>query len=252
MKVTIVLPCWNSAARIKTTIKSVQAQTYSHWELIVVDDASEDNSISIVRELAEIDHRIQLVTLGHNGGAAIARNAGIERAHGDFIAFIDSDDIWLPDKLQTQLSFMETRGIDVSHTSYRFIDEHGRRLGRRTTCKEHLSYEDLLKYNRVGTSTVVYRRKNIGNPLMPNLRNRQDWAYWLLLARLTGGMYYLPEVLAEYTVRKNSISGDKLKLIQFHWLIYHDIEGNGILKSALLLTTNLWRHLMRSKVVSED
>ena len=250
MLVSIITPLYNSSQFISQTIDHVIRQTYTDWEMLIVDDCSTDDSSAIVQKYAEKDKRIKFIQLKTNAGAAIARNKAIELAKGDFIAFLDSDDLWLPNKLEEQLHSMEAGKSTFSHTSYALFDEKNNPLNTRTICNEWITYKDLIKYNWMGTSTVMYNASVLGKHYMHDLRNRQDWALWLRLIKHSGEALFVDKPLTKYTVRSNSVSSNKLKLIKFHWLIYRRVENFNPLLSAAYLIRNLISHLRKGKFIT--
>jgi len=248
--VSIIIPVYNSSDYIIRAIKHVLKQTYTEWELIIIDDCSTDKSLSLVKSYAKIDKRIIILSLEINSGAAIARNKGITAAKGQYIAFLDSDDTWHPQKLEKQLNLMKNYNSTFSHTSYSLIDENNKELHIKSKCKKWIILKDLVKYNWIGTSTVIYNAGVLGKQYMPNFRNRQDWALWLALIRKSEKVLFIDEPLTQYTVRNNSISANKSKLIKYHWLIYRKILKFNIFYSFILLVQNLYSHAMKLKYVN--
>ena len=249
MLVSIITPLYNSSKYISNTIESVIRQTYTNWEMLIVDDCSKDDSALIVEDYVKKDSRILLFTLNENSGAAIARNKGIELAKGEYIAFLDSDDIWQPEKLEEQLQTMVENNCSFSHTSYELFNENFESLGLRTTCNKVITYRELINYNWIGTSSVIYNAENLGKHYMPNLRNRQDWALWLALIKVAGSALFISKPLTNYTVRSGSISSNKTRLIKYHWLIYRQVEGFNVFKSITLLIGNIYYHLKKDKFI---
>ena len=177
--VSIIMPTYNCGAFIGETIATVQAQTYSHWELLVVDDCSTDDTAEVVASLAKSDPRIRYVRLETNSGAAMARNRAMELAQGRYMAFLDSDDLWHPDKLRRQIDFMTSRGAAMSCTAYAQIDEQGVPTGKIVRSPARTSYNRLLLDCPVGNSTVMYDVARLGKFEVPNIRKRNDDALWL-------------------------------------------------------------------------
>jgi len=233
-KVSIVMPAHNAEAYIKEAIGSVLKQSYEFWELIVVDDCSKDNTGSIVEEFAAKDPRIRYYKLEKNKGVANARNVGINMAQGRYLAFLDSDDVWLPDKLTAQISFMERADSSFSFTSYEMIDGDGRPLGKRVEVKSMVyDYETLLRSNVIGCLTVVLDLAKVGEVRMPSVRH-EDYATWLSILKKGHNAHGLPQVLALYRRTEDSLSGNKIKSAKWTWDIYRNVEGLSMLKSALL------------------
>ncbi|MEZ4778123.1 MAG: glycosyltransferase family 2 protein [Flavobacteriaceae bacterium] len=233
--VSIITPTFNSEAYIQQTIASVQAQTYSNWEHILVDDASLDNSGSMVEEIANVDFRIKFIQLKKNQGAAYCRNLATEKANGTFIAFLDSDDYWHPEKLEKQISLMLKQDQWVSFTNYLHIDEEGKSLKKRILVMPKLSYRKQLLNNYIGNLTGIYNVEKLGKIIAPNIRKRQDWAVWLEAIKRSGkSALGIQEDLAYYRVRKDSISANKLKLVKYNYLFYRSL-GFNIVKSGWYL-----------------
>jgi teichuronic acid biosynthesis glycosyltransferase TuaG len=217
-RVSVVVPVWNAAATLAETIASVQAQTAPDWEMLLVDDGSRDGSRALAEAAAAADPRLRVVGWRDNRGAAAARNAGIRAARGRFIAFLDADDLWRPEKLAVQLAALEA-GAPFVFSSYRRIDAAGRPLGI-VRAPARISYRELLRGNAIGCLTAIYDREALGRVEMPDLRRRQDFGLWLLLLERTPHATGLPEVLADYRVRRGSLSADKLAALRDNWAFY--------------------------------
>lgn len=229
--VSVITPVFNSSKYILDSINSVKEQTYGNWELILVDDCSTDNSVEIIKNEIRGEKRISLEQLGVNCGPAIARNVALNKARGEYIAFLDSDDIWLPKKLETQLDFMTNNNISFSFTEYGFIDEDGNELNKHVSVPTIVDYNFLLKNTIIGCLTVMLDKKAFGNIQMPNLRRQQDYALWLSLLRTGCKAYGLQEKLALYRIVRGSHSSNKLKAAKNIWKIYK-LEELDIFKSC--------------------
>lgn len=230
--VSVITPTYNCARFIAQTIKSVQAQTYSNWEMIIVDDCSTDDTASVVSRFAEEDGRIIYKRLEENSGAAVARTMAMSLARGEYMAFCDSDDLWLPEKLAHQLAFMRENGHAFSCTQYSQIDESGSDLGRMIGVLEKTDYNRLLLDCPVGNSTVMYSVKALGKFEVPNIRKRNDDALWLAMLKKEKYIWGMPETLTKYRIRANSISSNKLDLVKYHWQLYREIEHLSLARSA--------------------
>ncbi|BAI79877.1 glycosyl transferase [Deferribacter desulfuricans SSM1] len=228
--ISIITPSYNSEKFISETIKSVLTQTYQYWEMIIVDDCSPDNSNKIIEKFCRKDNRIKLIKLERNSGPAIARNRGIQEARGRYIAFLDADDLWKPDKLEKQLNFMAENKLSFTYSSYDLIDEDGRFLGTFKT-KETISYESMLKTCSVGCLTAIYDTKILGKMFMPNILKRQDYGLWLKILKKIRTTKGIIEPLAIYRIRKDSVSSNKLKAALYQWKIYRDVEELSLFKS---------------------
>jgi len=229
--VSVVTPVFNSSKFIRDCIISVKGQTYENWELLLVDDCSTDDSIHIIKEEAADDKRISLVQLDKNSGPAAARNKALTMARGKYIAFLDSDDIWLPEKLETQLHFMISNNISFSFTEYSFIDEEGNELDKLVRIPAEVDYSFLLKNTIIGCLTVMLDKEAFGNIQMPDLKRRQDYAMWLALLRTGCKAYGLQKKLAMYRVVNGSHSSNKLKAVKATWEVY-EFERLGFLKAC--------------------
>lgn len=252
-KISIITPIYNSEKYIESAIKSVLDQTYSNWELILVDDCSTDKSIQVIGPILKKNNRIKLIRLKTNQGAALARNEGTKIAEGDYIAFLDSDDLWLPQKLSVQIELMNSKGIDVCFSSYELIDENGKSLNKTVNALPSLSFKKLLKSNYVGNLTGIYNAKKIGKIYTPNLRKRQDWLLWLeALKRSSKNAYGMKETLAKYRVRRDSMSFNKFDLIKYNFRVYRKGLGFSALKSVYCILVFIIEHFfVKSKQITK-
>lgn len=220
--VSIITPCHNSSGFISQAIDSVLAQTYENWEMLIVDDGSTDSTVHIVEDYLKKDSRIRLIRLGKNCGPAVARNRAIEEARGRYIAFLDSDDIWLPEKLEKQTAFMRENDIDLCYSSYYIIDENGSETGVFIT-KENATYRDLLKTCYIGNLTAIYDAGRLGKQYMEDV-GHQDYTLWLRILKSGATARGILEPLAKYRIRSKSISANKIKAARWQWHIYRNIE----------------------------
>lgn len=230
--VSIITPTYNCAKFIARTIDSVQAQTYTNWEMIIVDDRSRDNTKEIVETYIKNDPRIQYHLLDTNSGAAVARTTAMSLAKGSYMAFLDSDDIWMPDKLERQIKWMNDNGHAFSCTAYEQIDEDDNLLNRTIKTIKKTDYNRLLLDCPVGNSTVVYDVEKMGKFEVPNIRKRNDDALWLQMLKKEKYIWGMPDVLMKYRIRQNSLSSNKLKVIKYHWILYREIEHLSVIRSA--------------------
>lgn len=241
--VSIITATYNSEEFIEDTVQSVLNQTYTNWELIIIDDASRDNTFSIISEYAPMHSNIKIFQNGNNQGAAITRNRGIKEAKGDFIAFLDGDDLWKPQKLEKQLKFMLDNNADVSFSSYDLMDESGNFLCKTVKALPKLEYKKFLKCNYIGNLTGIYNTKALGKIYAPDLRKRQDWLLWLKAVKASNKPAFgMEESLALYRVRKNSISSNKFDLLKYNYLVYRVGLAYSILKSLYYLTVFLFEY----------
>lgn len=231
--VSIITPCYNSAAYIGQMIESIQAQTYNNWELLITDDCSTDNSKEVVMSYADKDSRIKYFELKQNSGAGIARNNSIEKASGRFIAFCDSDDMWKPTKLEKQLRFMKENNYEFCHCYTLVVDENNNIVGLNKKPKR-VSFRSTRIINYIGTSSVVYDTKRIGKFYMKPIRKRQDFALWLDILQATKYAYCIEEPLFIYRYTPGSISSNKFKLFKYHVDVYQQALGYSKLHACLL------------------
>lgn len=227
--VSIVTPMFNAEAVIEQTLRSVQAQTHVDWEMLVVDDCSQDESVAVVEQAAASDSRIKMLHSKDNLGPAHARNMGIEAARGHYLAFLDSDDLWHPQKLERQLDFMRD-GVALSCTAYQKISEDGAPLGRPIPVRRRVNYRQMLNSNSIPCLTAMYDVKQLGKQTMPHI-GHEDYAYWLNLLKQGVEAHGLNDVLAYYRVRAGSVSNDKLKAAGFQWHIYRKVENLSLPRS---------------------
>lgn len=230
--VSIITPSYNSARFINDCVSSVLEQTYTNWELIIIDDASDDNSKELISDFASKDNRIKFVFLTENIGAAGARNIALEKAEGRYIAFLDSDDIWKKEKLAKQIDFMQSNNIAFSFSSYEPMSENGKEIFKEIKAPLKMSYNSFLKNTIIGCLTVVLDKEKVGDVKMPNLRTSQDMALWLSIMKGGIDAYGIEKSLAYYRIVGNSNTSNKLKVIQGVWKIYREKEKLGYLKSV--------------------
>lgn len=241
--VSIITPMYNSERFISETINSIINQTYKNWELLLIDDCSKDKTIQVVNSFIVKHPNIKLLVNETNQGAAISRNRGIEVAKGNFIAFLDADDLWKPKKLENQLTFMESENCDVCFSSYDLIDESGNILNKQVKALPVLSYNKLLKSNYIGNLTGIYNASVLGKITSSNLRKRQDWLIWLEAIKTSGKpAKSIQESLAFYRVRNNSISSNKTNLLKYNYLVYKKGLGFSTLKSVFSMLVFLFEH----------
>lgn len=242
---------FNSEAYVSESINSVLNQTYSNWELILIDDCSKDKTLEIVETFLLKSPNIKIIKNQENFGAAITRNKGIEASKGDYIAFLDGDDLWKPEKLEKQITFMLTQNCDVCFCSYEQIDVVGKPLNKLIKAIPELSYQKLLKSNYIGNLTGMYNVQILGKITTPNLRKRQDWLLWLNALKTSGKPAKgIQESLAYYRVREDSMSSNKFNLIKYNYWVYKKGLQFSTLKSIYCLGIFLHEHFfIKSKLV---
>lgn len=243
--VTIIMPSYNASKYIQTSINSIQNQTYSNWELIVVDDCSTDNTIEIVKKFN--DSRIRLYVNEKNSGAAISRNKALREAKGKWIAFLDSDDVWLPEKLEKQVRFMEENDYSFTYTDYR-IQLNGTWVPYINTAPNKVNKRKMYNYCYFSTITVMYDRQKVGLIQIADLKKNNDYAMWLQAVEKVD-CYRLPECLSYYIKHEGSISsGSKLKLIKWHYLLFRKGLNKSPFFSGILTLNNLVHGVIKKMV----
>lgn len=246
MTVSIIMPNYNGAFYMSQSIQSVLDQIYQDWELLIVDDHSTDDSVKVIESFAEKDARIQLLfNKKGSKGAASARNVALKQAKGKYIAFLDNDDIWLKNKLSHQVSVMEQEQMAFSYSWYERFNDKGASLGLHCPEKTEISYNDLIKTNPMGCLTVMYDREQVGLVLMPEVKMRNDYALWLKILKKGFKAQLIPQVLAKYRVRRDSLSGNKLKAAAYQFYFLWKIEGLGFFKTVYCTQFYVVENIMR-------
>jgi len=235
--ISIVIPVYNAAPYLKETIQSIVDQTYPHWELVFVDDASADESLHILNDFAagySGGQNITIIPLPENKGPAAARNAGIHVAKGAYLTFLDADDVWDKNKLEKQLNFMKEKQCAFSFTGYEFADENAIRNGKVVHVPEQIVYEEALKNTTISTITVMFDRRQIPTDvlLMPEDCQREDTATWWKILKNGYTAYGLDEPLSVYRRHAGSHSANKVKAVINTWKMYRKQEGFSIIKTA--------------------
>lgn len=247
-KVSIITATYNSSNTIYETYLSLLNQTYTNWEWLVTDDCSTDNTLCILTEISSADKRVKIFKNQFNSGAAVSRNKSLKQVTGGFIAFIDSDDLWTPYKLEGQILFMQSLKIDFCFTPFELIDGNGKPTGRNVDFnnKHSFSYKDMLsKRATLGCSTVVLRVKSGGLIQMPHLRTGQDYATWLSILKEGQRAYLYNYIGTKYRILPNSISRNKIKKSFRQWEIYRDIERLSFMKSCYYFINYAYRAIFR-------
>ena len=222
--VSVIMPCYNMESYVSDSIASVQRQTYPHWELLIVDDASTDRTVEIVKSLAEQDEKILFVVKKEHSGIADTRNQCIQMAKGRFLAFLDADDIWHPEKMETQLRFMMDHNVGFTYTTYDWIDEDGKTLNKFINTIGNLDYKKYLCNTIIGCSTVMVDTAIVGQVTVPRFRTSEDTATWLGILKKGHLAYAIDEPLVSYRIRRKSASSNKLKASADLWKVYRRHE----------------------------
>lgn len=237
--VSIIMPSYNTAAYIGASIQSVQAQTYENWELIIVDDCSTDATDDAVRPFLA-DSRIRYLKNEGNSGAAVSRNRALREAKGRWVAFLDSDDLWAPEKLERQLRFMESGGYAFSYTAYEEMNGDGQPTGTRVRGPRHVTRRGMFRYCWPGCLTVMYDAEAVGLVQIADIRKNNDYAMWLQVCQ-RADCYFLDEVLATYRRgRAGSVSTHGVKtMIRWHYRLFREAVGLSACRSFLCTLRNL-------------
>ncbi len=226
--ISIIMPNYNGYPYIKEAVRSVLKQSYKNWELIVIDDGSTDKSRRYLRLLTLLDHRIRLLTNQMNCGVAYSRNKGVESAKGEYIAFLDSDDLWEEDKLANQISFMIRKNSLFSCSPYRCINESGELLYIYRIKKNSLVLNDILKHCDVGLLTVIYRKDFFQGMKFFETERAEDYTLWIQFLKKIPAVDVYPYVTANYRIRTNSRSSNKWRVGIAIWNIYRDVADQNL------------------------
>ena len=238
--VSIIMPSYNCGRYVVETINSVQAQTYSNWELLYVDDCSTDFSIIDVQKLRIDDKRIKILKNDTNSGAAVSRNKALREAKGKWIAFLDSDDLWEPEKLEKQIRFMENHGYSFSYTSYCEIDYDSEETGVLVRGPKRISKAGMFSFCWPGCLTVMYDREKVGLIQIEDVKKNNDYAMWLKISKIAD-CFLFDECLAKYRRgRQGSISNHSyFTLIKWHFRLFRDAEKMNPVSSFFMTLVNL-------------
>lgn len=244
--VSIVVPVYQVERFIEETIDAVQKQSYENWELILVDDCSKDRSCEVIEKMILADGRIKLIRQKTNQGAANSRNVGVSNAKGRFLCFLDSDDLWEPQKLKKELLFLQSKNAGFVFTSYEFADEQGKGLGKIVRVPQEISYSEALKNTTIFTSTVMIDRGKIEDEdiLMPLIAS-EDTATWWHLLKKYGKAYGLDENLVKYRRSANTLSSNKIEAVKRIWNLYRKQEKLNIFYSAYCMCFWALRAVLR-------
>ena len=247
--VSIIMPSYNTGRFISETIESVLAQSYSNWELIIVDDCSNDDTDDVVRQYLS-DERIRYIKNETNCGAAISRNRALREAKGKWIAFLDSDDLWEKEKLEKQIAFMETNDYHFSYTNYIGIDERSLPTGKRISGPKRITKHGMYNYCWVGCLTVMYDAELVGLIQIEDIKKNNDYAIWLKVCRVAN-CYLLDESLARYRSRSGSISDNGyISLIKWHYKLFREAEKKNSAFSLVLTARNcFWGVIKKIKYI---
>ena len=235
-KISIITANHNSEKFIRTTIESVLAQTHKDWEMIIIDDNSNDNAVVIIEQYCLKDKRIKLLQNDTNMGPAKTRNKGLDIAQGRYVCFLDSDDIWYDTFLETSVSYLEQNNVEFVFSSYDRKDETLEKDNGTFYVPQRVSYDDLLKTCPISCLTAMYDTDVIGKILMPDILKRQDFALWLQILKKVPYAYGIQEPMAIYRMRENSVSRNKFHAAKYQWIVYRDVEELSLIKSCIALS----------------
>lgn len=238
IETSIITPIYNAEDYLEETLNSILDQSHQNWESILINDNSSDASLEIAESFARLDTRFKIINNMVSGGAARARNLGIKKAKGRFIAFLDSDDIWDPTKLEKQIDFMKKNDISFSFSNYQIISEKGE-VSSEVKVPLSVTYDSLLKGNVVACLTAIYDSRVLGKVFMPDIRKRQDFGLWLAITKRGVTGYSLQESLAKYRLRSGSISHAKFNTMMYTWTLYRKIEKLSFIQSLDCITSHL-------------
>ncbi|MCF0210542.1 MAG: glycosyltransferase [Bacteroidales bacterium] len=228
---SIITPCYNAGKFIEQTIKSVLSQTYTNWEMLIVDDCSTDNSAEIIKKYAEQDSRIfYYKTEKSSGSPALPRNIGIDNSKGKYIAFLDSDDLWLEDKLEKQYKYLTEHNCNFVYSNYEKIDFQGKRENRIVEVRKTTGYKDMLKVNSIPCLTSCLSRDLIGDNRFKQIQN-EDFEFWLQILKKGSVAYNIGDITSLYRESENSRSSNKIKIIKSRWNIIRTREKISLIAS---------------------
>ena len=243
--VSIITPSYNSSKFIAETIQSVQNQTYSNWEMIIVDDGSSDETERVVLSIIQNDRRIQFHKLSQNSGPAVARNIGIEKASGDYMTFIDADAIWFPTFIENNIKTIQETGIPFVFSSYKRANVQLEFVYSDFIVPHKVSYTDILKSNSISCLTAFLDIKKLGKKYMPLIRKRQDMGLWLNYLKVIPFAHGIQETQAIYRIRENSLSRKKSDLIKYQWQFYREVEKLNVFQSVYYMLHWMYRGFMK-------
>lgn len=250
--VSVIMPSWNTGKFIAESIQSVIDQTYENWELIIVDDCSTDNTDEVVAKFR--DKRIRYFKNEKNSGAALSRNRALREARGEWIAFLDSDDLWNPDKLEHQINFMNEHGYTLSYTEYEKIDEESKPLRIYVSGPEKVNKHKMYNYDYIGQLTMMYSAKEFGLIQIKDIKKNNDYAIRLQLYKKSDTCaYLLKENLAKYRARKVSISHDKFsRKFKSHYDLFHMCDEKSVIIAAWYTCWNMFYGVMKKSIYEKN
>ncbi len=244
-KVSVIMPAYNAAAYIEQAIRSVMEQTYTNWQLLVIDDCSTDDTYAIAQRLAAEDDRIRPLRNEHNSGVAVTRNRGLELSVGAYVAFLDSDDVWHPDKLAAQIQMAEREQAGLVYTSYAIVDADGQPCKQPYTVPERITFTDLLKENVIGCSTVLLSAAVAETYRFVTGFFHEDYCLWLDILRDGHTAVGCTDILTDWRLIMNSRSFNKKKASRNRWRIYRQHLRFSVCKSLRYFSSYAWRGIAK-------
>ncbi len=245
--VSVITPCYNAERYLEQTIQSVMAQSFADWELLIVNAASTDDTLAIAERYAAQEPRIRILSRTERLGPGPARNLAIGEARGRYIAFLDADDLWMPEKLERQIGAMRAQGLVFTHTGYRLIDQHGLEFGNPITPPATVTHAELLYSCTISCLTTVYDSHVLGKQYMPDILQSEDYALWLNLLKRTPHAVGLPDALARYRIHPGSLSRGKLRKSLYQWVVLRQEEKLGVPRAVFYFLSYAIRGLLKSK-----
>lgn len=242
--VSIIMPAYNAEKYIGEAILSVQNQTFTNWELLIVEDVSTDNTVEIIKTACAKDIRISFQQLGQNSGTGVARNTALQISRGRYIAFLDADDLWRNDKLETQINFLQSNNFAFCFSYYDIISAEGVVTGTQVTAPESVTFSNMFSCNWIGNLTAMYDSDKVGKLTIDSARKRQDWNLWLTILRKIDKAHAIPESLAYYRRGNPSVSSGKIALLKHNYLVYRKFHQLHIVASIASMFLFLCVHFV--------
>jgi teichuronic acid biosynthesis glycosyltransferase TuaG len=243
-KVSVIVPAYNAEMTLANCLESILAQSYHDIEIVIIDDKSNDRTLDIARKYEEQYQSVIVIQSDANGGAGRARNLGIKAASGQYIAFLDADDFWYKDKITRQVGILETTDNYMVVSGYEIVNSDGVLISERRPPAK-IRYKDLLKFNCIGCLTVIYSVEKIGKHYFPTLRKRQDYALWLILAKLYGDIVSDNMISAKYMKQSGSLSANKFEMLKWNYMMFKNTQNFNFFKAAYFVSVNAFYKLMR-------
>ena len=247
VEVSVITPTYNSGQYLAETIGSVQNQTFSDWEMILSDDFSTDDTVAIAKKMAAEDSRIRILRAEKNMGPALARKSAFEAASGRYLAFLDSDDLWHPEKLKTQIEFMKSNDSVFSFTEYEYMDDRGNSLGQLVPVVDSVNYRSLLKNTRIGCLTVMLDRTRVGELRTVSMSQHVDLPIWYAILKKGHVARGIPQNLARYRIVGDSVSRNKFKSAIHMWHGYRNVENLAFLDSTWCFVNYGWNAYWKNR-----